>query len=187
MTAQFNDTVHFKGNSYALAGISGGGLFEPAEHGLEPYSTCTACWAGYLCEYAVRDNTLVLKQLSINLKEPLPVLFGVSPVPDDTEYELFSSIYKNVNHKLPFSGGLLLADDFIEELYVHMGFHPAWKYRVVHELIFHEGDLIEHHDRSDQMREVREQAAAADEPGNTSRKKDMLDWIRKSFSRRYDE
>lgn len=42
---------------------------------------------------------------------------------------------------VPLSGGLLLGEGFIQELYVHMGFHPAWKYLHVIELIFEGGQL----------------------------------------------
>ena len=44
-----------------------------------------------------------------------------------------------------------LADGFIQNLYVHMGFHPAWKYREVHELLFEDGRLLHAQDRSAAM------------------------------------
>jgi hypothetical protein len=31
--------------------------------------------------------------------------------------------YRDLRQLIEFTGGLLLADDFIRELYVHMGFH----------------------------------------------------------------
>lgn len=187
MTAQFNDTLHFRGNTYELAGISGGGLFEPSEHGLEPFGNCTACWAGYLCTYAVRDNTLLLDQLEINLKPPLPTLFGIAPDTSKGKRGLFEAVYRNMGHKLPFSGGLLIARGFIQNLYVHMGYHPAWKYRTVYELIAHEGDVVEAVDKSAAMGELRNRLAGTDEFNHPNNRLQVEHWIKQCFSRRYDE
>lgn len=51
---------------------------------------------------------------------------------------------------------MLLGRGFIRELYVHMGFDPAWKYEEVHELLFREGALTEAADRSAGMAALRE-------------------------------
>ena len=86
---------------------------------------------------------MLLDQLAIYLDEPAPVLFGARPEPVEGRIRLFDVVYKGLRHPVPFTGGLLLTRDFIEELYVHMGFHPAWKYREVHELIFRAGELFQ--------------------------------------------
>ncbi len=41
----------------------------------------------------------------------------------------------NLPAPISFTGGLPIAADFIQELYVHLGFHPAWKFREVHGII----------------------------------------------------
>ncbi|BDZ71293.1 hypothetical protein GCM10025861_18100 [Methanobacterium petrolearium] len=42
---------------------------------------------------------------------------------------------------------------FVED--THRGFHPAWKFEEVNELIFHDGKLTEKKDVSDKLAEVR--------------------------------
>jgi hypothetical protein len=187
MTAQFDDTVHFRGNDYGLAGISGGGLFEPTEHGLRPTASCSACWRGFVCGYLVDDNQLWLNNLSINLRPPLPTILNTPPSPPKAEHVLFSGEYKNIRHKLPFSGGLLIARDFVQELYVHMGFHPAWKYRTVFELLIHEGQVLEIHDRSQAMRELRERLVHPREEVEPRSQADIATWVARCFSRKYDD
>ena len=64
------------------------------------------------------------------------------------------TIYSNLREPLPFTGGLLLARDFVEELYVHMGFQPAWKFRDVREVMFEDGKVRTTTDRSAALAEV---------------------------------
>ena len=47
---------------------------------------------------------------------------------------MFNNQYADVNYPIAYTGGLLLARGFIQKLYEHMGFHPAWKYEQVIEL-----------------------------------------------------
>ena len=63
--------------------------------------------------------------------------------------------YDGLREPIRFSGGLLLGEGFIEKLYVHMGFHPAWKYKTVREVIFEEGRVTEDLDRSREMKDLR--------------------------------
>src|SRR4051794_25893114 len=192
MTAQFSDAVFYRNRPFSLAGVHGQGLFVPEAHGLEPQSSCSACWRGYIVAYEVVDDRLLLKDLSLfpSSEEMAAAcrgegrpLFGARPgVPEK------SSIvqYDGLHHPLAFTGGLLLADDFIEELYVHMGFHPAWKYREVHELIFDAGRLTRAADRSAEMARLREGMDAKGlRPSPADGDGRMEKWVRKSFTLDY--
>jgi hypothetical protein len=80
---------------------------------------------------------------------------------------------------------LLIADDFIQSLYVHMGFHPAWKYRTVLELAFEGGQEVAVHDMSAQMEALRNEHAGVPlrpEAGDSK----LDDWINQSFLRDHD-
>lgn len=57
---------------------------------------------------------------------------------------------------MDFTGGILVADGFIHNLYVHMGFQPAWKYETVFELTFSQGTLLDTTDVSRQMAGLRD-------------------------------
>ncbi|MGH2607253.1 MAG: hypothetical protein ACRDG5_11745 [Anaerolineales bacterium] len=72
------------------------------------------------------------------------------------EGSLLGARYEGLNHPLPFTGGVLAGKDFIRKLYVHMGFHPAWKFATVHELRFEAGRLTGRADRSEAMARQRE-------------------------------
>lgn len=162
MTAQINDLFLFRGAKYCIAGISEGELFDPQLLGLNPVSSCSACWRGYQGYFALSEDRLVLDALRITLVEdeghyvrrPGPVLNGVTPQEADG---FFNNLYEDLNYHLEYTGGLLIGHGFIRELYVHMGFHPAWKYEDVWELVFQSGKICATKDRSQAMQEVRDQ------------------------------
>ena len=186
MTAQFSDTVAYRGKDYAIAGLSGSALFDPRDHGLEPVARCTACWRGFLCSYLVDHQQLLLTHLAVCLEDPAPALFGVEPKADTGQTALFDAIYEDVGYALPYTGGLLLGRGFIEQLYVHMGFHPAWKYRKVHELIFEAGNLVGATDRSEEIAGFRKEVADRPlRPGMEAEPAEIKRWIEQCFSQRY--
>jgi hypothetical protein len=175
MTAQMPDLFVWRGHEYALVGIDGGPLFDPADHGLEVRMISTACWRGYICRYAVDGDELVIRGLMVGMDEPPTELFGAAR--DSGGW------YQPVRVPVPFTGGLLVGDGFVRELYVHMGFHPAWKYRHVHELLFESGRLTAHHDRSAAMAEIRgsePQLRPDSHDADETRR-----WIERTFDRSY--
>jgi len=167
MTAQINDTFRYRKCEYAVAGISEGELFAPSLLDLKPTGTCTACWRGYQAVFAVLESRLILDTLHVNLINRVegklgyerlegPAINGIVPDPPKKGLDFFNNHYVGLKYHLKYSGGLLLADGFIESLYFHMGFHPAWKYKTVIELVFDVGVLRQEFDRSDQMAEIRQ-------------------------------
>jgi hypothetical protein len=83
---------------------------------------------------------------------------------------------------------MLIAADFIQELYVHMGFHPAWKYRSVFEMIFSEGHLTEWHDVSEQIAAIRDrmQDRPGGPDGSPHSRQEIDEWIAGTFRLDYD-
>lgn len=195
MTAQFDDLFRYHRGDYSVAGISAGELFDPALLDLKPQGTCSACWRGYVATFGVAKRRLVLQALDVNLLNPQtfdvtegPAINGVSPVVDHTESKLFNNSYSRLDYHLEYSGGLLLAQGFIRELYVHMGFHPPWKYERVIELTFEGGILQQEFDRSERMAEIREmichrtnEETAGDLPDDA----DLRTFIERAFDRSY--
>jgi len=178
MTSQYSDVFLLNEQEFYIAGVNGNGLFEPAKFGLNPIATSTACWRGFVCHYTINDDQLVLDLLHINHGagdtlalfiseeeyefQQSPEINGVVPISPaknahfENMYNAhFHDVYAGLNLKIDFSGGILVARDFIDSLYVHMGFHPAWKYRTVFELIFDQGDVEEIRDVSKQIEEWR--------------------------------
>lgn len=159
-------------------------VFDPAQQRVNAVAWCTACWRGFHCSYEVADGFLFLTQVKLGLGEEDedaaakgtgPKLYGKVPRryteyghstnlrtgEVKTSWESTDFVVDGLRELMPFTDGLLLGDDFIEELYVHMGFHPAYKFREVHELVFEAGRLIGEHDRSGQKAEFREMLSPA--------------------------
>jgi hypothetical protein len=190
MTAQISDSVLYRDRRFSLSGVKGSGLFEPQAHGLMPMGFSTACWRGFVCTYAVADGALTLEELQLGMgAEEVedvkagrgPELFGQRPKYVAKAF-VGPVVYSGLRGPVPFSGGLLLAEGFIRELYVHMGFHPAWKYREVHELIFEKGRLVEEMDCSQMMAQVRERLARQPlGPDSSASKAELEEWIAKTF------
>ena len=194
MTAQINDTCFHRKIDFSVAGTSGSGLFEPATIGIQPVSMSTACWRGYVAHYSILDGELFLTSLQIGLAPDDsiraragkgPELFGVLPTAD--RFSGFS--YEGFQSRAAFTGGLLLADGFVRELYVHMGFHPAWKYKTVREVIFEAGHVTADFDRSAEMADARtkflEENQRSDGRFDEPKRGDIEAWIGKCFSREY--
>ncbi len=205
MTAQISDSVIYRCTPYSIAGIKGSGLFDPSQQGIEPIAISTACWRGYHCVYEVADDTLLLTELHIGLSEKDralaergegPMLF--SKVPRrytirghsknlrtgkvKTSWESPDFLFNGLQAVIRFSGGLLLGDGFIREMYVHMGFHPAYKFRKVHQLIFENGRLVKEADRSTEMAEFRRMIADRPfRPSDPDNREEIERWVRQCF------
>lgn len=196
VTAQISDGFHYRGCDFALAGISEGELFDPSLLNLEPVGFCSACWRGYHAIFGLADRQLVLDELHVRLTRPLgesqprvgPAINGVQPTGPSTPHEIFDNHYTGLAYPLRYSGGLLLADGFIDELYVHMGFHPAWKYKTVVELVFEQGVLTGDFDRSEKMEEIRKlvrESRPVDDPGSLPSREEIGKFVERAFDRRY--
>jgi hypothetical protein len=183
MTAQIPDTFLLDGKKYALVGRRGSGLFEPAEHGIPTFMMHTGCWRGYIATYSITD-ALRLDEVELQMAEPDPerTLFGARPA----SYDRGRATYRGLEQIVEYSGGILLGDGFVRELYVHMGFHPPHKWLVVHELIFERGRVVERHDRSAAMAKVRERLAGNPlAPGSEASDAEIREWIAGTFSLEY--
>ena len=95
-------------------------------------------------------------------------------------------MFEDVNLPLNYSGGLIIAKGFIRSLSVHMGFHPAWKYEEVYELVFDAGELKTESDLSSRMAAIREKAGVdAAESGKNLSGKEIDLWMKDCFQRDY--
>lgn len=195
MTAQINDMFRYRGVEYSVAGISEGELFDPAMLDLKPAAASTACWRGYQAVFALSDARLVLDVLRVNLSDDreTPLINGVKPTSptesSDFLGRLFSHDYYGLNYHLDYTGGLLLADGIIRDLYVHMGFHPAWKYETVIELIFDSGSLAREFDRSQAMADTRAAILASRDdrkPTPMPTEDEIRELVDRAFDRSYE-
>jgi hypothetical protein len=178
MTAQIPDKLLYLEQDWDLAGVRGEGLFDPLRHGLWPMPLHTACWRGFVCTYLIERDQLYLDELEIALDEAAPTLWGRAP---SVRRAGSPVTYRELRAPVRFTGGLLLARDFISDLYVHMGFHPAWKYLNVCEVLLDDGRVERVEDRSAAVAEMRERLSPSTRPpGN-----EIGLWVARTFSREY--
>ena len=191
MTAQASDTMQWSGARWSLVG--GGPLFDPTAYGLEPFMLHTGNWRGYQCRYAVHDGRLVLDHLEIGLNGSQlaeaqagrgPAIAGKVPVGQPDRPNGIAFTYPDLELPIAYSGKLLIADGFIQDLYVHMGYHPAWKFERVTELHFVDGAFERAVDVSELYAKMRANAGPADLPRNRNPKGNRISrWFASVFDR----
>ena len=184
MTAQMHDIILINEKVFSIVGVYGGELFKPQSVGITPFSVITSCWRGYVCQYKVSNDKLLLDELQVFTRmesvptqeqtfvtQKAPSIKGVSPTGN---HPIFNNFYEGVELEIPFTGNILAGDGFIQSLYVHMGFHPAWKYQTVLELTIDHGTVLGIRDISAQMEQLRgkmtEPSHVPDHPKSSIRK-----------------
>ena len=180
MTAQMPDVFRYNDTDYAIAAVAGDGLFNPTDHGLVVVMMHTACWRGFICTYGIDDERLVLRHLQGRLGDGVtaPKLDGKKADVDSNQIFTYDKIKLPIN----YTGGLLIGEGMIAKHYVHMGFHPAWKFERVHELVFGSGRLIDQRDLSGAMKQLRDDIASGKrkDPDTTG-----AEWVSRTFSLDY--
>lgn len=130
-----------------------------------------------------------------------PFQFGYSLVPNASDHpELlqrfrpvfsqegpFDNTYAALNLPVAFTGGLLAARDFLQGLYVHMGFHPAWKYRNVFELVISHGSVLETRDVSESMQKIRDKLVKSPLEAAADATQEQIEaWVAATFKLNYN-
>ncbi len=183
MTAQIPDVFRFNGEEYSLVGMNGEGLFEPADFEMIPMMASTACYRGYVMTYDCVERMMILDEMLIRTEDVVPIN-GVEPEQFETsKHKVFSHRYENLRLKTNFTGSLLLAKDFIDSLYVHMGFQKPTSFRTVIEVQIQDGDIISISDLSDRIEELRMWGRTST---MTHESEDVDQWIDRSFSLDYE-
>lgn len=182
MTNQIPDEFVLHDESFSLVGLKSLDSLSPENFGIVPYSGCTACWRGYVMRYIFINDQLILDGMEVNAKNP-PKINSVEPQEGN---RLFKYNYKKLNLKTIFTGKLLLAKDFIQSMYVHMGFQRPITFKTVIEIKVNDGNVISLMDLSRKMEELRSQDSnrGAQPPSNSQ--KDIEEWVKQTFSLDYD-
>ena len=185
MTAQAPDIVHHHNLEHVIAGIRGNGLLTPEAFGITPTMMSTGCYRGYVAEFSVIDEQLYLTALTVrSADDQYPEIDGVQPNKNG-DYGNFR--YEGLGVAVPFTGGLMIARDFIREMYVHMGFQKPTSYRTVIELLIHKGEVRDEIDYSEEMAQFRKQLPGeSDGISGPLDENDTADWIDWTFSLDYD-
>ena len=180
MTAQIPDSFLHEDKKISIVGVHGGSLFNPLEYDLQPLPRITSCWRGYVCMYMNFHNKLVLDTLQVNLGNEGPVIHRIRPVFSNTG--MFDNTYNDMNLPIDYTGELLVAEGFIRDLYVHMGFHPAWKHETVFKLTVSHGSVLDTKDVSQEMAVLRNKMKSQPlQPGREASQEEVEKWIASTF------
>ena len=151
MTAQISDTFLFRGDEYSLIGMNGGDLTSPEQFGMEPEMIHTACYRGFYSTYELMEDALYLRELTLREKSGnYRQIQGIEPTKED-----YQATYHGLNVVVPFTGKIRLAKDFIEELYIHMGYRKPTAFETVLDITLEDGRVVEIKDRSQEMEQKR--------------------------------
>ena len=202
MTAQIPDTYRYKSKVYDIVAMTNPMGFDPRDYGLEPHSSCTACWRGYWCEYVIKYGKLIMERLLLfNQDDNYPDFNGVHVSPQEykeIEYREFfdegGKIKKktipdnwghrtyNANMKMDYTGKIVLGKGFLDEFYIHMGFQRPWAYNDLKEFDFKDGKLISVTDHSAFAEKLREKIREDPEEFDHTLRRTIPTFIDESFS-----
>lgn len=185
MTAQIPDILLLQDQTFSLVGVNGSGLFDPLQYNMQPLPRITSCWRGFVCTYKTLSNKFLLDALQVNLQHEGPAIDAIKPV--FSRQGTFDNTYSFLDLPVDFTGGILAAREFRQGLYVHMGFHPAWKYKYVFELVISHGYVLETRDVSERMQEIRHAMIKSPlEPGADATREQIEAWIASTFKLNYN-
>lgn len=68
---------------------------------------------------------------------------------------VMKATYSELDLKINFSGQIRLAKDFIDTLYVHMGYQKPSSFKTVLDITFRNGELVQINDRSNDVDKIR--------------------------------
>lgn len=155
MRAQFFDGFDFADFKLSIVAVEHvQQFFNIEDFHLHPIMYNEACLRGYTGVFGFNDQKkLALHKLLTNNNgmEP-PAIDGVLPVPfrspaGDLKYEL--------DHAIPYTGSILIANGFIDKYFVPFGFQLPHAFRKVYELTFDDGLFVKVTDKSAAAQQLR--------------------------------
>jgi hypothetical protein len=185
LIGQISDEFRYNGEEYSLVGINGEGLPVPSDFGMRTKMASTACWRGYQMFYDFVDGELILDGMFVNTDDAKSVN-GVKPgVSKDSSG--FNYIYKNIGLRTNFPGRILIGRDFVQEMYVHMGFQSAESYRDVLEFEVENGNIVNVVNLAEVMEQRRIQGRYKPTDPSSMEESDLHSWIEDRISQDYNE
>ncbi len=188
MTGQITNKFKYEGELYELVGIDGDNLYSAEDFGITTQTASTACWRGYQTFYDCVNGELILDNLHVRTEDKITIK-GVVPNEckelAEESWAFFNAIYENLALKTQFTGSILLGKDFIQEMYVHMGFQSPESFKTVIEIEVNDGEIIKITDMSARMEERRKHGLEKPSSPPTLEDNDLGDWVKDRFSQNY--
>ena len=162
MSGQMSDVVVVEGEEFALIEPPSGTLIDLRSYGLKPVSMHSANTRGELVRFRILDNTLLVSDLQVGSLEAPPALGGVEATTDE-----YGQVWTYLGLDLPvdFTGDLVIGADPLLDVYVHVGFLPAWHYERVLAFAIESGNVTASEDRSEQVAAYRSERSDDEDEG----------------------
>lgn len=184
MTAQMPDAFFYKDEEFVLIGLKGSNLFKPNDFGVFPIMASTACYRGFVASYIITEKQLVLTGLMLRTQEE-----KLTEINDRAAIKWknpmgFNFMYRDLNLPIKFTGFILLGKDFINEMYVHMGFQRPISFEIVIEFQFKDGEIIAIKDFSELIAKLRKEDPS--KGAKPEHDESTMEWIDQLFSLDYN-
>ncbi|NHJ33228.1 MAG: hypothetical protein FK732_10215 [Asgard group archaeon] len=184
MTAQMPDQFLYKGESYALIGLKGSSLFNPEDYGVYPVMASTACYRGFVATYNITDKHITLSSFVLRSQKRKLNKINGRAAKKEKRILSFNFLYENLDLPIKFTGFILLGKDFINEMYVHMGFQRPISYETVIEFQFKDGEIVTVNDFSELIAKLRKEDPSKD--AKPEYDETTMEWIERLFSLDYN-
>ncbi|TFG00357.1 MAG: hypothetical protein EU541_02455 [Promethearchaeota archaeon] len=134
--------------------------------------------------YKILEKELFIDGFWVNTRsnEDMSEINDIKPTKDHELNGLYKYEYRNVNLKVTFNGSLLLARDFIDSEYIHMGYQSPTAYRIVLKFDFENGIIVNVEDKSKLAEKAREEGDPKGYRPQSMVSKDLNEWIANRFS-----
>jgi len=128
-------------------------IFQPECFGMSPTWSNDTNFVHYSI-YELLEYQLRLKSFTISSDRGYPVINGVKPEPYYTENEIETVQYNNILEPMKYTGSIIIGNQLMKN-YGENAEIPCYFYKLVRELIFHEGKLVTTIDHSKAMLRIR--------------------------------
>lgn len=158
MTMQIKDSFYHAGREFSIITCSTPLCFDPREFGIIPAPYTTACHRSYWCKYSIRDNQLVLQDLSIYSRNNIyPSIANVNAVIDQIHPQFLTNhcVYKNLKFPLHYTGRILIGSHSVPTHHIKGVSGAPWQYKYLTELAIENGRLVEITDQSETAEDIR--------------------------------
>ena len=191
MTTQMSDAFYYEGKPYYVSAIEHPDeFFDIKQFGLTLGFASSACWRGYIAEFAIRSNTLVLLNLHVNQppdRDDRVEINGILPgtIKKRKRNSIFAdcldSHYYDVNLALPYTGKTIITSENVAKLHVNMGFQSVLCFKNVIELCFENGVFVGSEDISKEVANLR----SLRESKTKEKPLDSRQWVEDCFDLSY--
>ena len=170
-------------------------LTKPQDFGITPKRIASFCWRGYITTYKVdSDSNFILNKLMVyvDTNDEIKLVNNVAPISSKTKSQkrIIPRVYEEINLPLNYSGFILLTKDFIEEFYLQIGLHRAWKYKTVYEIEIDKGlvkSIIDLSRKGSEIRDSFQKSKGTTKKNNPPTEKEISKWLENSFNQKYQK